>query len=118
VQAVNAKTKISVSVLFRQAGALPRGKPAGRRVSSARASRCFTVDPQRVNLTAVKMCSLNFALKPGTVRWERPESVSRQEAHAGRKKEKNPLHQLFYLSRISNPHGLPCAAMRTAGVIV
>ena len=70
VQAVNAKTKISVSVLSDKQGRYHmENLPAGEYQVRVRAVG-FTVDPHSaVNLTAEQNVSFEFVLKPGTVRW-------------------------------------------------
>jgi len=70
VQAVNAQTKISVSVLSDKQGRYRvENLPAGEYQVRVRAVG-FTADPHgAVNLTADQNISFEFALKPGTVRW-------------------------------------------------
>ena len=70
VQAVNAKTKISVSVLSDKQGRYRvENLPAGDYQVRVRAVG-FTTDPHSaVTLTADQNVSFEFALKQGTVRW-------------------------------------------------
>ena len=70
VQAVNAKTKISVSVLSDKQGRYRvENLPAGDYQVRVRAVG-FTADPHSgVTLTADQNVSFEFALKQGTVRW-------------------------------------------------
>src|SRR5690349_22324073 len=70
VQAVNAKSKISVSVLSDKLGRYRvENLPAGEYQVRVRAVG-FTTDPHSgVNLTADQNVSFEFALKQGTVRW-------------------------------------------------
>ena len=70
VQAVNAKTKISVSVLSEKQGRYRvENLPAGEYQVRVRAVG-FTTEPHSaVNLAADQNISFEFALKQGTVRW-------------------------------------------------
>ena len=70
VQAVNAKTKISVSVLSDKQGRYRvENLPAGEYQVRVRAVG-FTTEPHSaVNLAADQNISFEFALKQGTVRW-------------------------------------------------
>src|SRR3984893_9548164 len=70
VQAVNAKTKISVSVLSDKQGRYRvENLPAGEYQVRVRAVG-FTTEPHSaVNLTADQNVSFEFALQKGTVRW-------------------------------------------------
>src|SRR6266849_2874613 len=70
VQAVNAKTHISVSVLSDKQGRYRvENLPAGEYQVRVRAVG-FTTDPHSaVNLSADQNISFEFALKQGTVRW-------------------------------------------------
>src|SRR5580704_12838812 len=70
VLAVNAKTKVSVSVLSDKQGRYRvENLPAGEYQVRVRAVG-FTADPHSaVNLTADQNASFEFALKQGTVRW-------------------------------------------------
>src|SRR5882672_8214248 len=70
VQAINAKTHISVSVLTDKEGRYRvENLPAGEYQVRVRAVG-FTADPHSaVNLTADQNISFEFALKQGTVRW-------------------------------------------------
>ena len=70
VQAVNAKTKISVSVLSDKQGRYRvENLPAGEYQVRVRAVG-FTTEPHSaVSLTADQNISFEFALKQGTVRW-------------------------------------------------
>src|SRR6266849_1735829 len=70
VQTVNAKTKISVSVLSDKQGRYRvENLPAGEYQVRVRAVG-FTTDPHSaVTLTADQNISFEFALKQGTVRW-------------------------------------------------
>src|SRR5882757_1332304 len=70
VQAINAKTHISVSVLTDKQGRYRvENLPAGEYQVRVRAVG-FTTDPRSaVNLTADQNISFDFALQKGTVRW-------------------------------------------------
>jgi virginiamycin B lyase len=70
VQAINAKTRISVSVLTDKQGRYRvQNLPAGEYQVRVRAVG-FTTDPHSaVNLTADQNISFEFALQKGTVRW-------------------------------------------------
>ena len=106
VQAVNAKTKISVSVLSDKQGRYRvENLPAGEYQVRVRAVGFTTDTAQRGNLTADQNISFEFALKPGTVRWSDLNLYQGKTAHAGGERKRNSLHQLFYLPRISNQDG-------------
>ena len=70
VQAQNTKTKITVNVLSHQDGGYRvEDLPAGEYVQRIRAVG-FQADPRAgVTLTASQSAALDWALKPGTVRW-------------------------------------------------
>src|SRR6202521_4324226 len=70
VQAVNAKTKISVSVLSDKQGRYRvENLPAGEYQVRVRAVGFMTEPHSAVNLAADQNLSFEFALKQGTVRW-------------------------------------------------
>ena len=106
VQAVNAKTKISVSVLSDKQGRYRvENLPAGEYQVRVRAVG-FTTEPHSaVSLAADQNISFEFRAETRDGALERPESLSGQAAHAGWKRKRHSLDQLLYLPRISNQDG-------------